>query len=82
MFERYFIGPSPNGYKAALNINAVIFGDITKQRENNQKNKIIVMLPLGDTANHPSLNAFQEYDYAGILLEVQKDEWQNNIINL
>lgn len=76
---RYFIGPSPDSISSAIGINAVIFGDITKQRKNNNKTKIVVMLPEGDTEEHPSLSAFQEKTEVEMYQEMQLPEWQNDI---
>lgn len=75
---RYFLGPTPN-MNSALAINEVIFGNFFNQVQNDKRNKVIVMLPEGDSATHPSLNAFQEKTYEEMLIEKQKPEWQGEI---
>lgn len=73
---RFFKGPTPNSTSSALEINKVIFGNYFNQIENNQKNKIMVMLPEGDLGDHPCLNAFKELTEQEAYIEARKLEWQ------
>lgn len=72
--NRFFIGVLPHSEMAK--IHDVIVGGIDDQRPLSTKNKIVVKLPIGDTADHPCLNSFTEYNHEGVLIELEKDEWK------
>ncbi len=73
---RYFIGPTPVDISLALEINAVIFGDISKQRTSVNGSKVIVMIPDGDDSTHECLSEFKELTEKEAQEEMQKEEWK------
>jgi mannose/fructose/N-acetylgalactosamine-specific phosphotransferase system component IIB len=76
---RYYLGPSPNSVNSAIDINKIIVGSIFNQRENDSKNKIIVMSE-EDISTHPSMSAFKEKTYDEILIEIAKPEWHGEMV--
>lgn len=76
MNNRYFILPYPNVHSAVWDI--VVESPATL-RTNNIGNFCVVKLYVGDQTDHPILNGFPEYDHAGILVEMAKPEWTEEI---
>lgn len=74
--NRYYILPYPN-------VNSAIWDIIVENpatlRTNNQGNKCVVKLYEGDEQQHQLLNGFKEYDHAGILVEMAKAEWTEEV---
>lgn len=56
-------------------IEAVIVGSISQQRERNSLGYVIVKLPEGDKSNHECLKGWVELSDLEIKEELQKVEW-------
>ena len=73
--SRFFIG-------AVAGVDLIELFDIvncsTYLRITNDKDKIGVKLPLGDTNNYPILDTFTEHDCESYIEETSKAEWQTN----
>ena len=74
--NRYFILPYPN---ANAELWDIVVSNAQTVRANNLGNKCVVKLYVGDTQDHQLLNGFKEYDHAGILVELEKAEWNSEI---
>lgn len=76
MNRRYFILPYPN-------VNSAIWDIVLESpdtlRTNIQGNFCVVKLFEGDNQQHQVLNGFTEYNHEGILSEMAKPEWTEEI---
>lgn len=71
--SRYFIGTLTNGHTAK--VCEVIAGGQFQQRKPSKNNRVIVKLKEGDINTHHCLSSWPEFDHAGIIEELKKDEW-------
>ena len=76
--NRYFIANIPNPNMSQ--IYDLVVGEESTQRFSLDGTKVVVKLPVGDDSNHGVLQNATEYTHAEILVEMQKPEWQDEII--
>ena len=78
MLNRYFIIEKSNpNYNTIIDC---IVGSEETQRESVDGSKVVVKLPLSDVENHECLDGITEYNHSEIIVEINKPEWQNEII--
>lgn len=77
-YNRFFIVPIVN--PKIEQIKALAVNGAKDARHSLDGSKVLIKLPSADEDTHNELNPFNEYTHEEILIELDKPEWNNNIV--